>query len=163
MEVEGGWASARASAGLPLCSRTWARPAWAAALEGSAAMAAWNSCSASGIRPWARYRGRAGCTAWPARQGEAWPCGWRASGRAGRRPGGRRPRSRCGGCARAGSKSEAARWMLSLCAGGDVRAGADAGLQLCCFGVGGAELQGLVDLALGSGEVAAAKRATARL
>ena len=28
------WASARASAGLPLRSRTWARPAWAAAAGG---------------------------------------------------------------------------------------------------------------------------------
>ncbi len=33
---------------------------------------------------------------------EARPCGWRASGRAGRRPGGRKLRSRCGGCVRGG-------------------------------------------------------------
>ena len=54
LEVEGALGFGAGVDGLPLCSRTWARPAWAAALVGSAAMAAWNSCSASGMRPWAR-------------------------------------------------------------------------------------------------------------
>ena len=41
--------------------------------------------------------------------------------------------------------------------GGDVAACADVGLQLCRFGVFGAKLQGEIDFALGSGEVAPAQ------
>ncbi len=40
---------------------------------------------------------------------------------------------------------------------GDGLAGGDAGFEFGGFGVGGAELEGLVDFALGSGEVAAAE------
>ena len=47
-------ASARASSGASLRSRTIAMPACAAADFGSAASALWNSCSASGSRPCAR-------------------------------------------------------------------------------------------------------------
>ena len=58
-----------------------------------------------------------------------------------------------------GAKSEeAAVVAAALCGGCDVSTGADAGLELCRFGVGGAKLQGQVDLALGSGEVASAQQ-----
>ncbi len=65
-----------------------------------------------------------------------------------------------GGLAEAGlgvGAADAGRWARSrsLTVGG--AAGGDEGAELRGFGVGGAELEGLVDLAVGVGEVAAAE------